>query len=71
MKLFEGFTLVELTDDRIVQEMDMPEGGKVTLIGNPHPERYAEERERAVTLITEILDRAEARKALKDAKKRA
>ena len=70
MKLFEGFTLVELTDDKIVQEMVMPNGGKVTLVGNPHPERYAEEREKAVREITEIIDRAVARKAYEDAKKK-
>ncbi len=71
MKLLKGFTLVKLTDDEIIQEMVLPNNGKITLIGNPHPERYAEEREKAVSEITEIIDRAVARKAYEDAQKRA
>lgn len=71
MKLLKGFTLVKLTDDEIIQEMVLPNNGKITLIGNPHPERYAEEREKAVSEITEIIDRAVARKAYEDSQKRA
>ena len=71
MKLLKGFTLVKLTDDEIIQEMVLPNNGKITLIGNPHPERYAEEREKAVSEITEIIDRAVALKAYEDAQKRA
>lgn len=45
MELLDGFTLEELTEDRIVQSRPMGETGKVTFIGNPHPDP---ERQRAL-----------------------
>ena len=36
MQLYEGWTLIELTEDRIVQEKQFGTG-KVRMVGNPNP----------------------------------
>lgn len=64
MKLLEGFTLVELTEDRIVQEQIDSEGNKLTIVGNPHPD--PEERQKHINELAEFLEgcrmRIEAKK---------
>ena len=64
MKALEGFTVVELTEDRIVQEKVYPTGGKITIVGNPHPD--PEERQKNINELAEFLEgcrrRIEAKK---------
>lgn len=37
MKLLDGFELIELTEDKIVQERRFGEKGVIRTIGNPNP----------------------------------
>lgn len=53
MKLLDGFELVELTEDRIVQEMRFGENGVIRMIGNPNPP--PEEHQECINEVARIL----------------
>lgn len=53
MKLLEGYKLVELTEDRIVQEKRIGETGKIRAIGNPNPSK--EEQQECINRVARIL----------------
>lgn len=61
MELLDGFTLEELTEDRIVQSRPMGETGKVTFIGNPHPD--PERRQQLINEVALMLLRAGEKKS--------
>ena len=60
MKLCEGFTLVELTDDKIVQEKKIGETGRLRMFGNPNPP--PEEHKNFIDDINTILLNARQRR---------
>lgn len=53
MKLLEGCKLIELTDDKIVQEFRFGESGVIRMVGNPNPP--PEEHQAAVDNVAKIL----------------
>ena len=53
MKLLEGCELVELTDDRIVQEYHFGESGVIRMIGNPNPPQ--KEHQECINKVAKIL----------------
>ena len=69
MKLCEGFTLVELTDTKIVQEKKIGETGRLRMVGNPNPPQ--EEHQRVIDEITAILYNARQRRLSQEEEKGA
>ena len=69
MKLCEGFTLVELTDDKIVQEKKIGETGRLRMVGNPNPP--PEEHQKVIDEITTILFNARQRRLAQEEEKGA
>lgn len=61
MKLLKGCKLIELTDDRIVQEFRFGETGVIRMIGNPNPDPV--ERQKIIDNVAMILYRAKMRRA--------
>lgn len=53
MKLLDGYKLVELTDDKIVQEKCLGETGVIRVSGNPNPPK--EEQQECINKIAKIL----------------
>ncbi len=53
MKLLEGYELIELTDDKIVQEKQWGETGVIRVIGNPNPPQ--KEQQECINRVAEIL----------------
>ena len=53
MELLEGYELVELTEDRIVQEKHFGETGVIRVIGNPNPPK--EEQQKTINAVAKIL----------------
>lgn len=70
MKLYEGFTLVSLTDTEIVQEKSFgPTGkGKIIFVGNPNPDPV--KRQQIFNECGEILAKGEARRLLREERER-
>lgn len=60
MKPLEGYTVVEQTDDKIVQEERFGERGVVRITGNPNPP--PEEHQKTVDKAADILRIGERRK---------
>ena len=63
MQLYEGWTLIELTEDRIVQEKQFGTG-KVRMVGNPNPP--PEEHEELMQRVGEILYKGYLRRIRKE-----
>ncbi|MCC8160084.1 MAG: hypothetical protein LIO53_01990 [Oscillospiraceae bacterium] len=53
MELLEGCELVELTEDRIVQEFHFGETGVIRMIGNPNPP--PKEHQECINNVAKIL----------------
>ncbi len=53
MELLKGCKLVELTDDRIVQEYRFGESGVIRMIGNPNPP--PKEHQECINNVAKIL----------------
>ncbi len=53
MKLLDGYKLVELTDDKIIQEKRIGETGVIRVIGNPNPPK--KEQQDCINKIAKIL----------------
>lgn len=53
MKLLEGCELIELTEDRIVQEYRFGESGVIRMIGNPNPP--PKEHQECINKVAKIL----------------
>lgn len=53
MKQLEGYKLIELTDDKIVQEKRLGETGMIRVIGNPNPPE--KEQQECINRIAKIL----------------
>lgn len=53
MKLLDGYKLVELTDDKIVQEKRFGENGVIRVTGNPNPPPEA--RQETINNVAKIL----------------
>ena len=66
MKLCEGFTLVELTDDKIVQEKKIGETGRLRMFGNPNPP--PEEHQKVIDEIITDFDAIEIDETVKKPK---
>ena len=68
MQLMEGCTLVELTEDRIVQDFHFGKNGKGVIrhIGNPNPPQ--EERQKTIDKVYDILYKAHLRNLREKAK---
>lgn len=61
MKLLNGFTLVELTEDKIVQEYRFG-NGVIRMTGNPNPPK--EEHDKAMQAVAKILIKGVQLKAM-------
>ncbi len=64
MKLYEGYTLVKLTEDTIVQEKKMGETGLIRMYGNPNPP--PEEHEKVMEEAANILMKGYRRRLLRE-----
>lgn len=64
MKLYDGYTLVELTEDRIVQEKKIGETGLIRMYGNPNPP--PEEHEKVMEEAANILMKGYRRRLLRE-----
>lgn len=53
MKLLEGCELIELTENRIVQEYRFGESGVIRMIGNPNPP--PKEHQECINKVAKIL----------------
>ncbi len=53
MKLLDGYKLVKLTDDKIIQEKRIGETGVIRVIGNPNPPK--KEQQDCINKIAKIL----------------
>lgn len=53
MKALEGYTVIEQTETRIVQEKHFGNGGKITIVGNPNPDPV--EQEKAIEDLSKFL----------------
>lgn len=67
MELLEGYELIELTDDKIVQEKRIGETGIMRVIGNPNPPK--EEQQKTINNVTEILFKGYRRSLREEQKK--
>lgn len=53
MELLDGYELVELTDDKIVQQKRIGETGIIRVTGNPNPNK--EEQQECINRVAKIL----------------
>ena len=67
MELLDGFELVELTKDRIVQEMRFGENGVIRMIGNPNPP--LKEHQECINEVAQILYKGYVRSIQESQKK--
>lgn len=68
MKLLKGCKLVELTEDRIVQEFHFGESGVIRMIGNPNPP--PKEHQECINNVARILMKGHMRRKQEEEKQK-
>lgn len=67
MKLLDGYELIELTDDKIVQEKHLGETGVIRVTGNPNPSK--DEQQECINKVGEILFKSYKRSLIDECEK--
>ncbi len=65
MRLLDGYELIELTEDKIIQQKRIGESGFIRVTGNPNPPE--EEQQECINKVAEILLK-EHRKSQREAR---